>query len=68
MFRGGGGRFLKVPARPGTIDAVSHVNLELETDVELCSHIDSHLWDYPCAPVCVRDQENHFLDNIQDPT
>lgn len=32
--------FLKVPARlalPGTVDAVSHVNLELETDVELCS-------------------------------
>lgn len=34
--------FLKVPARlalPGTVDAVSHVNLELETDVELCSQV-----------------------------
>lgn len=32
--------FHKVSARfalPGTVDAVSHVNLELETDVELCS-------------------------------
>lgn len=38
MFRKGGG-FLKVPARPGTIDAVSHVNLELEPDVELCSQV-----------------------------
>lgn len=52
--------FHKVPARralPGTVDAVSHVNSELETDVEPCSKvtsaaIDSKLWDYHCA--CVK--------------
>lgn len=31
------GSFLKVPARPGAVDAVSRVKLELETDAELCS-------------------------------
>lgn len=60
------GRFLKVPARPGAVDAVGHVKSELEPDAELGSgRIDSHLWDYPRASVCVRDQENHFLDSIQ---
>lgn len=59
--------FHKVPAGfalPGTVDAVSHVNLELETDVELGLRLPYRLLPSGlsvCVSVCVFDQENHFL-------
>ena len=61
-------RFLKVPAGlalPGTVDAASHVNLELETDVELCSEVTlaaaAAQLSYPYMYQSDHEKKNKFL-------